>query len=488
MGTPTGTLTTAGSRLGCEVLEVCAKPVFLEESDMDKESVLARYRKLERDFASLIPGMRFSKDINMKLERITHLLEILGNPHNTFLSIHIGGTSGKGSTSTMIASMLTTAGYKTGLHLSPHLQIMNERYQINNRMVATTDLAEIFETIKPAIEQVAKDNPFGRPSYFEAQTALAFCLFQQNNVDVAVVEVGLGGTLDATNVLRAQISVLTSIGLDHTEILGNTIELIAQDKAGIIKPDQIVISGLTQSSTQQIIAERCAIQGATLWQLGSTFTYQHKGNDGIFKAVFPDKIYDGIRLDMRGDFQIMNASCAIAAVHAFTHGLSESIVRDGLKQAVIPGRIECMQQNPTVILDGAHNPDKIRAAAEAINKYYANKRRVVVLSLKSDKAYHDILPYVLTNASVLIVTAFGVKGLWEPCKPEILAEVASEILPSLDIRIEPNPIQALKQALSEANPDDLVWVTGSLYLVGDIREYWYPSDELIIQAEQSRFI
>jgi dihydrofolate synthase/folylpolyglutamate synthase len=451
---------------------------------MNKDNIINQYKKLEEDFNALIPATRFSKDINMKLERIIHLLDLLGNPHNAFPSIHITGTSGKGSTSTMAASLLTAAGYRTGLHLSPHLQIMNERYQVNNQMVATSRLAEIYETIKPAIERVAKENPFGKPSYFEAQVALAFCLFQQEKVDVAVIEVGLGGTLDATNVLQSQVAVLTSIGLDHTEILGNTIELIAQDKAGIIKANQIVISGLTQSSTQSIVAERCEDQGAILWQLGKTFTCELEEDDETFKVAFPDKIYEGLRLNMQGPFQIMNASCAIGAVHAFTHGISESVARDGLKQAVLPGRMECAQQNPTVILDGAHNSDKIRAAADAIDKLYANKRRILVLSLKADKAYHDILPYLLTSGSVLIVTAFRVKGLWEPLNPETLAQAASEIMPNLDIRIEPDPTQAIKQALSEATPDDLVWVTGSLYLVGDVREYWYPSDRLIVQAEQ----
>ena len=421
----------------------------------------------------------------MKLERITHLLEILGNPHNSFRSIHVGGTSGKGSTSTMIASLLTSAGYQTGLYLSPHLQIMNECYQINNRMVATTDLDEILETIKPAIAQVARENPFGRPSYFEAQTALAFCLFARKKVDVAVIEVGLGGALDATNVLHSQISVLTNVTLDHTEILGNTIELIAQNKVGIVKPDQLVISGLMQPSTQKIIEERCAMQGATLWQLGSTFTCQHTGNDGTFQVVFPDRTYDDIHLDMRGDFQTANATCAIAAVHAFTHGVSGSVIRDGLHQTAIFGRFECVQENPTVILDGAHNPAKIHAAAEAIDRYYADMRRVVIVSLKSDKAYRDILPAVVADASVLIVTAFGKNELWEACAPAILAEAAWEISPGLDIRIEPDPIQALRHALAEARPADLVWITGSLYLIGDIREYWYPSDELLMQIEQS---
>lgn len=451
---------------------------------MDRHSIIGQYQKLVDDLESLIPTTRFSKDINMKLERITHLLELLGNPHDTFPSIHITGTSGKGSTSTITAALLTAAGYRTGLHLSPHLQVMNERYQINNRMVATSRLAEIYEAIKPAIEKVASENPFGRPSYFEAQVALAFCLFHQEKVDVAVVEVGLGGTLDATNVLRSKVAVITNVGLDHTDILGNTIELIAEDKAGIIKTNQIVISGVTQPSVQRIVAERCNTHGSTLWQMGKTFNCEREDNTGTFKVAFPDKTYDGLRLNLYGDFQMMNASCAIAAVHALTPDISESIVRDGLRQTSIPGRMENVQQNPTVIIDGAHNPDKIKAAAETINKHYANRRRIVVLSLKADKNYHDILPYIVGNASILIVTAFRDKGLWVPLNPETLAQAGAELAPELDIRVELDPIRAIEQALTEAELNDLVWVTGSLYLAGDVREYWYPLEELIIQGDQ----
>lgn len=446
---------------------------------MDSNMTIALYRKLDSYLKSLITGAPLS----LKLERITHLLDLLGNPHNSFPSIHVAGTSGKGSTSIMLASILSEFGYKSGLFLSPYLQILNESYQINNRLVATSRLAEVFENIKPAIEQVAEENPFGRPSIFEAQVALAFCLFQQENVDVAVIEVGLGGTLDATNVIQAQVAVLTSIGLDHTEYLGKTIEEITHAKAGIVKPNQIVISGLTQPSTQQIVADRCTSQGATLWQQGQAFTHNIEDNSDRFKVVCPDKTYSNIHLGMQGDFQIINAACAIAAAHAFTKGISESIVHDALKQLFIPGRFECIQKNPTVILDGAHNLDKIRAASGAINKYYATKRKIIVLALKSDKDPYDILPYVLESASVLIVTAFKI-GQWEPFKPESLAQLASEYFPHLDIRIEANPTDAIELALLEAKAEDLIWVTGSLYLVGDVREHWYPSEDLIIQLEQ----
>ena len=452
---------------------------------MDKQKILARYQALESDLDTLIGPIRFSRDINLKLERITHLLELLGNPHRAFPSIHVGGTSGKGSTATIISSVLSAAGYKTGLHLSPHLQVLNERYQINNELVSTSQLAKVFETVKPAIDKVADDNPFGRPSYFEVLVALAFCLFQQENVDVAVVEVGLGGTLDATNVLHSQVAVLTNVGLDHTDILGDTVELIAQDKTGIIKPGQTVISGFTQSSTKRIVADRCLTQGATLWQMGEVFTYELRKDDGTFIVNFPERTYDDLHLEMCGDFQITNAACAIAAVHAFSRQVPISAVRKGVKQAAIPGRMEVVQRNPIVILDGAHNPDKIEAALRVINENYVGKQRIVVFSLKSGKAYQDILPFIVEYVTTLIVTTFQTK-LWDSYDPDVLAQEARRLAPGISVHVERNPIRAVRQAIQMANEDDLIWVTGSLYLVGNVRNYWYPIEDILLQAKQKK--
>jgi dihydrofolate synthase / folylpolyglutamate synthase len=453
---------------------------------MSLDDLVSRYEDLEKDFAALIPPMRFSAAINLRLERITHLLDLLGNPHQAFQSIHVGGTSGKGSTSTMIASILTEAGYKTGLHLSPPLQVLNECYQLNNQMVDTTQLAKVFSEIKPAITQVAAENPFGSPSRFEAQAALAFCLFQRNGVDVAVIEVSLGGTLDATNVLNPVVAVLTNVGLDHTEFLGDTVEKIAHDKAGIIKPGQIVISGLSDPSTQGVVAERCKTQGATLWQLGQEFSFRLQDQGDSFVVSVLDRTYAQLQLKLLGTFQMANAACAAAAVQAFTHGIPDPVMREGLMHAVLPGRIELVQDKPIVILDGAHNSDKIRAATRAMNEHYGAKRRIIVLSLKSDKAYRDILSHLVTDAKMLIVTAFHARDLWGPFEPKKLAKAALEIAPNLDVRVVHDPLVAIEHALSEARPDDLVWVTGSLYLVGDVREHWHPSAKLIMQAEKSK--
>lgn len=450
---------------------------------MDSATLMAQYHRLEDDLDALIGPTPPRGDAPQRLERIEELLEVLENPQDSFASIHVGGTSGKGSTATMIASILTAAGYRTGLHLSPHLQVLNERFQVNNRMVPTGELAAVWDVVKPAVRQVGMVSPWGAPSYFEAQVAMAFYLFARRQVDVAVVEVGLGGRLDATNVLRPRVAVLTSIGLDHTEILGDTIELIAQDKAGIIKPGQIVVSGVTQPSAIKVITDRCRAQRVALWQVDRDFACQPDDRSATFRVSVPGKTYSGLSLAMRGDFQCNNAACAVTAAHAFTRGVAVADVRAGLRSTVLPGRMEEVQQRPIVVLDGAHNEDKMRAAAEAMNTGYAGRRRIVVLSVKSDKSYLDIMRHALVGADLLIVTAFKVTGGRAPVSPQVLAQGAATLFPGLAVRVEADPLQAVRMALAAAGPDDVVWVTGSLYLVGEVRSLWHPAEELVQQAE-----
>lgn len=450
-----------------------------------QEHILTTYKLLESNFAKLIPIIpkdRFKSDVNMKLERIIHLMEVLGNPQNSFKSIHVGGTSGKGSTSTLIASILTAQGYKTGLHLSPHLQIINERYQINSKLVATTKLVEIFERVRPAITQVAQDSLFGQPSYFEAQVALAFCLFEEQQVDVAIIEVGLGGKLDATNILLSQVSVLTSVGLDHTDILGHTVEEIAEDKACIIKNSQDVVCGFSQETTKMIVEQHCKQTKSNLWQLGKDFKFS--SDNDLLTVNLPNKVYDNLSLKILGNFQFSNAACAVAAAYLFSHGkVSDAAVMQGLAITSIPGRMELLQTEPFVILDGAHNVDKMESASLTINRLFEDKEKIVVFALKKDKPPEDILSYLTVNTKIIVLTKFDDKGLWEPIPPEELAEITQSIAPKIPCLVIHDPIEAVKYALSMADMNDLVWITGSLYLAGNVREYWYPSEDLIIAAE-----
>ncbi len=445
---------------------------------------IQQYQQLQQALAQLSQAARFDPNVNLRLERITHLLQVLGNPQQQFPAIHIGGTSGKGTTAAMVAAMLTAAGYRTGLYLSPALQILNECYQINGQIVATSCLADQFATIWPALKAVAASNPAGSPTPFEAQVALAFLLFQREGVDIAVIEVGLGGARDATNVLPATVAVLTNVGLDHTAILGDTVAAIAQEKAGIIKPGQHVISGVEQPEARQIIADRCAVQAAQLWQIGTDITWQST-SAGEVTLHLPTRTLTGLAPGMPGVASIANAVSAVAAVAAlpgFT--LSEQALQQGLATSRLPGRLEIVQESPTVLLDGAHNPDKLRAALQLIDTSYADKRRILLLALKADKDAHALLPPLLDRADQMIITAFRAKHLWEPLEPQALADLAAAHAPQLNIHVVADPLEAIVLALDSAAPPDLVWVTGSLYLVGDVREYWYPAATLLEQAEK----
>ena len=453
---------------------------------MTKEDVWGAYQWLQNELTSLIGATRFSAEINLRLERITHLLELLDNPHTKYRTIHVGGTSGKGSTTIMIASILKEAGYKVGLHQSPNIQVLNERHWVDGRFAPTTRLIEIWKTMKPAVQEVTETSPWGAPSYFEAQIAMAFLYFAEEQVDVAVIEVGLGGMRDATNVIKSEVAVLTNVGLDHTAILGETVEEIVLDKRGIIKPNQIVVSGCTQPTVQALVAEQATEVGAQLYQLGTDFTVSKNANNEI-TMILPDSVLNCVEIGLSGDFQMQNGIlAAMAALSLKESCVSENAIRAGLRHATVAGRMEIMQQNPLVLLDGAHNPDKIRGAAELMANTTANQRVITVIGLKAGKAATDILPPALELSDIIIMTSFGIKGLWSAVPAQELAELAKEIDPEKSIQIIDEPITAVKAALSLAEVNDVVWITGSLYLVGDAREYWHPSSDILYQLEQAK--
>lgn len=447
-------------------------------------SVLEQYRWLENELLSLIGPVKFSSEINLRLERMSHLLGLLDNPHYKFRTIHVGGTSGKGSTSTMIATILQEAGFHVGLHTSPNLQVFNERHMLNGRPAATSKLVELYKQIKPAIEEVGQSSRYGAPSYFEAQTAMTFMLFAQEQVDFAVIEVGLGGTRDATNVLPAEVAVLNNVGLDHTEILGDTVEEIVLDKRGIIKRKQQVVSGVTQPSVIKLVEEKCAEQDARLWLLGRDFDLENRSNSEGFSVRLPDVTFDGLTTKMEGAFQETNAAVAVAAVSSLRDTtIPYSAILSGLEKATLPGRVEQMQVEPMVLLDGAHNPDKIQGAVSILEKKKQGQKLFTILGLKAGKAATDIVPPVVALSDELIVTRFEPKGLWEGVDPVELANIAREHQPDMPIQVIEGPIEALKSTLKKADKHDLIWVTGSLYLVGDMREYWFPMHELLEELE-----
>ena len=450
---------------------------------MKTDELFSLYKNLENDIANLSKLNKSTDKFGLK--RINHFLNLLGNPHQCYKSIHVTGTSGKGSTATMIASILGSEGFKTGLNISPSVQILNERFQINNKIIPTSKIRKTFDEMMPIIQDSGKHSEYGALTAFEIFASLAFMLFAKENIDVAIVEVGIGGMKDATNILDSQISVITNIGLDHTEILGNSVEEIAKHKIGVIKQEQIVISGVRQLSLQKMIAGYGASMKATFRQLGKDFQWKLCENKEQLSIAFQDKSFKGIGLNMAGEFQFDNAACATAASVAFKKDLSEKSVQNGLKGSFLPGRMEVVHRNPLVILDGAHNVDKISASTDAIIKSYTFDRKIVIFSIKSDKLYREILQYIVEGTSILILTSFKTKeGHRKPLETDILALEVRQIEPSLEIHFIHEPQSAMRFALSRARENDLIWVTGSFHLVGEIRNLWYPSYELLSQAEQ----
>jgi len=393
---------------------------------------------------------------SLRLDRIKNLLAKLGNPQNKFPSVVVAGTAGKGSTSTILASILSQSGLKVGLYTSPHLVRLNERFKINNKDISDKELIEFVNKISSVIARTPIDRRTRQshagllhprkarlrndniPSYFEIITTLAFMWFAKHKIDVAVLEVGMGGKWDATNIVNNKISILTNVGLDHTEFLGETIEKIAQEKVAILKKNGVLITGVTQPSVKKIINNYANKQKAQVYFIKPE-NYQTK---------------------LLGNFQKINASLAVAASRQFQPNIS---IKKGLLQAFIPGRLEI---HKNIILDGAHNPMKMKALVDSLQKLYPDKKFITVFAAKKDKDVAKMLKVLLPIVSKLFITKFTVNTDWGPhqaMEPEQIAKYVNKKYFLFD-----NPKKALQKALKTTN--EMVLITGSLYLVGEIKK------------------
>ena len=396
------------------------------------------------------------------LERMRVLLKLLGNPEQKFKSVLVTGTAGKGSTSYLISHILTISGFKVGFTLSPHLQKVNERLQINGEQISDEKFIQLTASMIRIIEMM-RNMEVGGPSYFEILIAMAFTYFASQKVDIAVVEVGIEGKYDATNVLNPLIVVLTNIYLDHTQILGNTVEEIAKEASGAIKKSNTVITGVKQATVIEIVEERCRQVGAKLFRLGKDFNLSNT------------KDYE---LGLIGDYQRENASLAVEAVlklKTFGFKVSKNIIREALQTAFFPGRFEVV--NDKLVLDGAHNPDKMKAFVSSLEKLYPKEKKVFLIAFKKDKNIKDMLLEILKSADSIIVTEFGRAtdvGLHSSANSSNLKSQISNLKSGTKVIVEKDLGRALKKAfdltvIEQSNNRAIIVVTGSLYLVGEIR-------------------
>jgi dihydrofolate synthase/folylpolyglutamate synthase len=405
------------------------------------------------------------------LEAISHLLERMGSPHKSFKSIHITGTNGKGSTAAMTASILAAAGYKVGLFTSPHLSTFRESIAVNGEYVSRGKAAEIIETIKPIAEEMKETPGLRHPTYFEVLTALAFQHFREEGVDFAVVEVGMGGVLDATNVLSSLVSVITNVSLEHTRWLGGTVLEIAEKKAGIIKPGSVLITATKDDTVYALLKKICSGRNARAFRVGADITYEREASslEGQRFMVKGIRSRYELFIPLLGEHQLVNASTAVGAVEALAfHGItvSEEAIAEGLRAVRWPGRLEVVQRNPFIVLDGAKDLEAARAAVEAVRREFTYGRLIVVVSISSDKDIGAMMERFAEIADYFIATSHRVAG--RAVDPGRLVSEANRM--SKPSEIAGSVVDAINRAKEIARPEDLILIIGSVFLAGQARE------------------
>jgi dihydrofolate synthase / folylpolyglutamate synthase len=425
---------------------------------------------------------RAARPEDLTLDRIFALLRRLGDPQARLRIVHVAGSKGKGSTSAMIAAVLRAAGLRTGLFTSPHLVRFEERIQVDNVPVAPETLAELIAAVRPAVEacDAVAAQPGERPTFFEIATALGFLHFARAT-DAAVIEVGLGGRFDSTNVCSPVVSLITSISHDHTQQLGPTLASIAFEKAGIVKPNIPAISGATDPEVRRVIEDVCRERGAPLTQLGVDFAYDYEpGRVTGDKAQRPRvrvrtarRTWPWMGLGLLGEHQAANAAVAVACVERLREqgwDLSDAAVASGLANVSWPARLEVVGRRPLIILDCAHNIASARALTETLRTSFPGletaRRRLLVFASSSDKDVAGILRELAPLFTHAFLTRYSNSPRSVPPE-ELGALLRAE--GSLPFTLCATPEEALDAARAAAGADDLICVTGSVFLAGELR-------------------
>lgn len=413
--------------------------------------------------------------IKLGLENINYLLYLLGEPHKKLKIIHVAGTNGKGSTCSSISSILQSDGYKVGLYTSPHLVDFTERIRINHKPINRKKVSELLERIKPYIEKVANTPSYGHPTFFEVITSMAFLYFFEEQVDFLVLEVGLGGRLDATNVCEPLISVITHIDYDHMDKLGNSLEEIAREKGGIIKPEGIVISSNQYEEAYNEIKKIADKKNSLIYSVGREIIYKIVKSDikGVIfdlKGIYHE--YKNLHTPLLGRHQADNSAAAITAIEALKIrgvNITEKAIRVGLEKVKWTGRLEIIQNNPTLVLDGAHNPNGVKVVRDALKEIFSYHRLILVLAIFADKDYKKMIQIIVPHADLIITTKTENS---RATSPRIIAKEAAQYIDKNKIIVTENIPQAINCALSNSKEDDLICITGSLCTVGEAKKYF----------------
>lgn len=397
--------------------------------------------------------------IDLRLDRMNRALGLFDHPEKNFRSFHIAGTNGKGSTAAMLHRILSLAGYRTGLYTSPHLVSFTERIRIDDGEISQDEVVLLADEIerRTAAADVAL-------TFFEFVTVMAFVYFARRQVDVAVVEVGLGGRLDATNLITPLVSLITTISKDHEAYLGPDELSIAREKGGIIKPAVPVVCGKVSREVADLLGRISLERQAPACFLGANFIFFLK-NEGLFDYRGIKRHFLNLGLALRGRYQRANASLALAALELTEQDfpIAESVLRQGLETVRWPGRLEVMLERPMVVLDGAHNPEGIGALVEELGDWRPGRRVRLLFATMADKEWDIMLRAVTPAVDEVVLTRVEMERSADP------RQMAGTMLGPIPHRVMPNSQQALRMLLDEARADDLIIVAGSLYLLGEVR-------------------
>jgi dihydrofolate synthase/folylpolyglutamate synthase len=399
--------------------------------------------------------------IKFGLAKISKLLSCLDNPHKKLSFIHIAGTNGKGSTASCLASVLSKAGYKVGLYTSPHLTSFTERIKIGNREISRKDVDRLTQLL------INKANKIDSITFFEFVTAMALLYFAEKEVDLCILEVGMGGRLDATNVVSPIVSIITNISKEHEYYLGNTILEIAKEKAGIIKKKSSLITGATQANVLTLFRKRCHNLQTEFYRLGKDFALKIKNNNySNYHGI--NFNLEAIKIGLLGDYQYNNAAIALAAIELLrmkNYHIGDKAIYRGLRDVYWPGRLEIVKKAPVVILDGAHNPAAMKSLRKALLKNFNFKKLILVLGIMKDKNIKGMVREIVTYANKVIL-----------CKPNTDRAASPTSLAGIikGYHVKHYKIDDVKEAtlyaLSTAGQKDLICIAGSLFTVGEARE------------------
>jgi dihydrofolate synthase/folylpolyglutamate synthase len=378
------------------------------------------------------------------------------------------GTNGKSSTTRFLAGMLQEYGHKVGAYVSPHLVSLAERQLVNGVPASDEEFYSLVARVRPVAQRIEEDLPEGEVlTQFEVLTAVAFLYFREKGCDVAVIEAGLGGRWDATSIIRSEVQVVTSIGREHAEVLGDTTLAILEEKAAVIPPGGKVMAGELPSEIHDRLQAICDERGAVVRFLGGEVSLLRDIRQDVFEVFGAHDLYSNLKLAVLGDYQKVNAAVAVGALEMFLDGpLDGAKVREGLRSTTVPGRLEVISEQPLCILDGAHNPPGMATLVDSLDRLLDRRRLIAVVSVLKDKDAAEMLGDLAPRCDIMFVTENSNPRSY---RADELAQVVAEMEGGPEVFIDPEPRSALRSAYNLATSNQVVLVTGSLYLISDIK-------------------